>query len=604
MLIQSAAPLPMTSEHVGEALREFVAFAKRHGKTNSHSEFSVSIYESGTKLSEALAKAIPPETNEFYFGMMRAGEPMSAGEFLKAAAKKPKKTSCMVKIRASELTDPLGVLDALSHLISPTGRGVMLMVHLRRWNFIGGKDSPETSLTFSRYAIGSRRVSAAMNISFHALNLKEPVVAQTVSEVAKATGLKFCKPVSSMPSEYDVPGIPDGPAADERLQPPPADQQLVILQTFDEVLGRAADDIAARNEDLRDVPLLLSRFAGFDKRMKDVLAGKKENINLNSRLKKFVTENFPGYALTQTDVEQLWFRKSLAPTLDAMLMFDKFHQMGMGKTFSIVYGIDLPNTKFGGIYAGLGGAQRNIFSLFHEGWETQVWSYSTSDELEVALASCRDVLRRVLPALEGQSLALLAPPPSRPPAGFEVRPPLSAREAYEQILPFVRKWAADAVLQTLAPDALPHLAMRLGGTEPPLDQNGRLRPNGAWALKFLSKTLDRYIYVRVPQAGRIGWDFYSVSQNALPKYDTVIDSNDAWLDSTAIAKKAFDEVLKHADGFIVQSIDLTLHDPRRYTGNVVWEARCLARGKSQSHLRHITVQIDRHSGEVIGHTVR
>ena len=137
--------------------------------------------------------------------------------------------------------------------------------------------------------------------------------------------------------------------------------ELIVRQCFDEALGRASYVIGAQAEDLERVPLLFSQHDGFNKRMQDVLAGKKAAISLPTTLKRFMHERFPSYRFETDPLGQITFRRSLAPTLDLLLIVDRVHQWGLGKSFSLDLAADYPGTRLAGQAHELGGQRKNLF---------------------------------------------------------------------------------------------------------------------------------------------------------------------------------------------------------------------------------------------------
>jgi hypothetical protein len=369
---------------------------------------------------------------------------------------------------------------------------------------------------------------------------------------------------------------PSSVKLDQSLEAATREARLILLRVFDEVMARTSDQIHARTADVAEIPLLFGRSGGFEKRMADVQAGKKETVNLPSHLKRFMKEHFPEYRFDTSDPEWIWFRKGVRPTLDLLLRFDKVHQWGLGKTFTLDFGVDFPGTPFRRML-------KNIFWMFHESWEQKVWAYTTSNELETALRGCGDLLRRVLPVLEKHCCDLLQPQPVTLPPDIEQLGALSAREAYNIVQPMARKWAEDAEMESIG--------------AAPITEGGRLRPEADWKVKFVSKRLDRYCWYVVPYTGRVWWDFHPVMQNAIPKYSSVFNSGD-WIDSTAVAPRAFQVIEKQLGALHIGSVSLALCDPSRYSGNFVWRAVCT--GESSSKRRDITVYLNCQTGAVLG----
>jgi len=166
-----------------------------------------------------------------------------------------------------------------------------------------------------------------------------------------------------------------------------------------------------------------------------------------------------------------------------------------------------------------------------------------------------------------------------------------------------RAWAADAELESVGSSNLMTIRDGTGLASSSISEDGRLRRQGSWGLKFLSKLLDRYCYYVVPHTGRVWWNFYPVLQSAIPKYSSVIEA-DNWVDSTSVAPRAFQAAAQQSGNFRVNEISLTLRDPQRYSGKYVWEGFCIAYGASPSERRDITVQFDARTGEVAGSVAR
>jgi hypothetical protein len=338
---------------------------------------------------------------------------MTGEEFLAAIAKsKPKKTYLQLYLKdATQFEAALGMLEKQATALTASGRGVMLFAHLTGWQIRDGDSGLRVDVTFSRFQKSGEQLNITVSVRFVAPSLRDPSVKTKLEQAGKILGLALGKPMSSMATEEGP------PVSDPQLQPPTAEARMVVLATFYETLVRAARQVGTRAEDLRQIPLLFGKSAGFDKRMTDVQAGRKDTVNFPSRLKRFMSDRFPLYVFDNADPEQLWFRKSMGPTLDLLLMVDKVHQWGLGKTFTIEVAADFPNTAFGGAYAGWGGTRTNLFWMFHQGWEPQVWAYTTSQELDTALEGCGRILDRILPGLEEHAKRLLTPVPTELPPG-------------------------------------------------------------------------------------------------------------------------------------------------------------------------------------------
>ncbi len=375
-----------------------------------------------------------------------------------------------------------------------------------------------------------------------------------------------------------------------------------MRQAFDEALARASDMIGAQPDDLDRVPLLFSQHGGFNKRMQDVMAGKKASINLPAMLERFMRERFPSYRFETDHLGQMTFRRSLAPKLDLLLVVDRVHQWGLGKSFSLEIAAEYPGRGIARSASPLGGPRKNLFWLFHRGFEKRVWSYTTRAELVEALEGYAVLLERVLPVVEEQCRRLLVPLPKALPAGIAVQGALSAREGFAIARGLAEEWARDAELQGIGSSYLHSIDTARGVPIASLAHDGSLHATGAWKVTFLSKQLDTLCQYVVPHTGRVWWGTYSVLQGVIPKYSASVAADD-WLDSTAVAPRALQAARSDLHGAAAEIV-LALRDPTRYTGAFVWEATCMTYAGKKARRRDVVVQLDRHTGEAVASTVR
>lgn len=298
MLIHAAAILPLNSDSLVESLREFALFSLEHLSPGPDSEVSIALSESGAKSNRVLAGKLPPETKGFQLELLSRAPALTASQFLEATVSaKFDKTSSQVSATISVLPDPFALIDALAEVLPPTGRGTMLFLNFVGWRLRGDTSATTVDGRFSRYIHGAHSVSAGLTLHIQALSLKDPSVAVTVAQAAERTGLQFGKVSAGFSSKAKPSAIPRAAeqAVDPRLQPPSPENQLNILFSFDEAMARASDQVHAHFDDLKDIPLLWTEWNAFQKRLGDVMKGKKENLNLPSHLKRFMRERFPGF---------------------------------------------------------------------------------------------------------------------------------------------------------------------------------------------------------------------------------------------------------------------------------------------------------------------
>jgi hypothetical protein len=603
MLIQAFAPLPINKDSLTDSLRTFAEFVRRRLSSREQSQIGFVLFETGARATSVLASKLPADTVGFAADVMTASPNLTAAQFLESlAAKKPKKSNASFRTTAAHIPNLPELLEEFAKLLPENGRGVTLSVHLFAWKISDSNLDAEIDAAFSRHSLGGAKMASVIHIRFHAPSLKDPSVRETIAAASEKLSLTFRNPRAEFAGVANpTPAPPPSQKSTPASPPLPSrEQQYVILQSFYEALAQASDETAARNEDLAAIPLLFDKSEGFRKRMDDVTAGKKESINFPQRLKHSMQTHFADYKPDAADPEQIWFRKSIADTFDALLCFDKVHQWGIGKTFTIRFAVDFPGTPFAGIHYALGGASENIFWLFHEAWARKVWAYTTSDELDTALAACITLLQRLLPALEQQSLRLLHPLPEVLPSEIPQNGPLSAREAYEKILPLVRAWAPDAALEVISSDSIFNLPALHSS---PITTDGRITPHGQWRFKFASKQLDQLCVYSIHHTGRIWWHFFSVQQGATAKHSAALESDD-WLDSTAIAPNLFSALQQKFSDPATPYFSLSLLDPHRYTGNFVWQAQGTNLDAERVQRKQFIIDADYRTGQILNTTER
>ena len=123
---------------------------------------------------------------------------MTAARFRQTVAvDKPKKTRSSINVKASVVPDLSGLLNAIAETLPPSGRGIMIMVHLRGWSIAEETDDILVDATVSRFRHGARDISAGVGLRFQALSLKDPAVKETIARASARMKLKFAEPLAS-----------------------------------------------------------------------------------------------------------------------------------------------------------------------------------------------------------------------------------------------------------------------------------------------------------------------------------------------------------------------------------------------------------------------
>ncbi len=588
MLIQAQAKLAIAPASLSETLRTLAEFIERQLVPGPDAELAVALMQTGSRGNALLASRLAPETQEFSLGLAPTGQGLTAREFREAIAqKKPKHTSSEVRVRGLAHADSVRLIRELANALPPSGRGVMLVGHFSDWRLADGDTRVAVDVHFGR-PHRPPVCTAVIGVRFEAPGGKDPIVADTLTELSRRLDVQFDARVSVRPPKPEATGRTAQDVASHAAGAAAAATGLVVVQSVYETLARATDIIGARAEDLERVPFLFGGSGAFNKRLTDVQAGKKEVVNLGSALKQFMKGRFPAYRPDTSGTEQTSFRRSLGPTLDLIVGFDRVHQWGLGKSFRTDLRVDFPGTPFFGVL-GLTGV--SLFWLFHYGPQTHAWAYTTRGELAEALDGCGALLGRMLPAIEEQCRSLLVPPPTVLLPGTPRYGPLSARDALAIAWPMAQAWAPDVELQRITSGyPAPVRSRRLV-----LTPNGRLADGGGWTIVVLSKARDMLCHYAVPHAGRIWWTLYPVVQQTSPKYSASVAVDD-WSDSPRIAPLALAAAQEQIGAPHDLDLMLTLDDPSRYQGHFVWTAWCTARDGAVSGIRPIAVRLDRHTG--------
>lgn len=181
MLIHAAASIPVKDKSRVVALRKFTEFVRRNPCARSDSDVCVTIFEPGARSNLALALALPDDRKEFFLTRLPGGTPLAAGQFRQTVtASKPKNTRSSINVKASLVPDLSGLLNAMAETLPPSGRGIMVMVHVRDWSIAGETDDVLVDATFSRFRHGARDISTGVGLRFQTLSLKDPAVKQTI----------------------------------------------------------------------------------------------------------------------------------------------------------------------------------------------------------------------------------------------------------------------------------------------------------------------------------------------------------------------------------------------------------------------------------------
>jgi hypothetical protein len=161
MQVHASADLPLCARGLGEALREFAAFAQSRLQPIDGSSLRIALAESGFRLAEAAARVLPAEVRSFGIGLgpMPGRELLTGPAFLeRVAGNRPKRT--YMQLATEDDVQRAIAWEALSRMAAApaSGRGVTLFVHLVGWRVREDAGSLRAEATFFRFQRGGRKM--------------------------------------------------------------------------------------------------------------------------------------------------------------------------------------------------------------------------------------------------------------------------------------------------------------------------------------------------------------------------------------------------------------------------------------------------------------
>jgi hypothetical protein len=408
MDLVAEAKLPIAFDNLREALEQFIAFVRKHCVSKGEPVIHIFVHETACKSTRLLAEAFPPDYLAFGTDpVLDRRKLLNKSDFLsRMDASHLKDCAC-----DATLTDflnheqALTLLEKITATLSPSGRGIMLQVHVSRAKLSGVSETVRADLAFSKWRSGARRKEATIRAACPAQNRSDREAKQTLSSVAERLGLNFKKPSFQPPLGLGS-------------EKPAADSLFVALKAFQAAFDLAIQDVQEKRITLESIPLLLPRVDGARKRMEDAHRSINEQIDAVPALKRLIRERLPEYEFEASDEEFILFAKTLTSSLEGILALERFHHQGLGKSFTAHYGVRFPRNPELQPSLVAQAFRDSIFTLFHTNMEHPAWTYSTGKELEQVLAGCGDLLSTVLPLLEKRTVEMLSPLPAKLPVSL------------------------------------------------------------------------------------------------------------------------------------------------------------------------------------------
>jgi hypothetical protein len=582
--------LPIRFDDLGEALAQFIAFIREQCVSEEASTIHIFLHETACKSTRLLAEVFPPDYKAFGTDpVLDRRKLLSKSDFL-SRVDAARASDCACDATLTDflaLERALALVAKLAATLPPSGRGIMLQVHVRRMKLLGAPETVRADLTFSRWRSGSRRKETSIRVSCPAQDKSDREARETLRNIAARQGLNFNKPF---------------------LQPPlglggerPATETLWVAQkAFQAAFDLALLDIEGKRITLDSAPLLFPRFEASRKRMDDMQRGISEQIDVVPALKRLIRERQADYEFEASDAECIIFGKRLTASLDGVLTFERFHHHGLGKSFTAHYGVRFPRNPELQSSPVAQVFHDSVFTLFHRNWEQPAWTYSTAKDLQQALAGCGDLLASVLPLLEKRLVEMLSPLPAKLPPSLPSLGTLTAKEAYAQALSVARGWAGDVELVSVGCLKSPGLSIDTAVLRdilgPAMSHDGRLQPHGWWSLSFTSRQRGARLFVAVPHTGAIRWSAFG---HLAKEWPAAFSSAD-WLDSKAIAAAANSEIQPHLNGNEYRLVECLYRlgaNPPKFA-SVIWEITALLQGSGRYESRQVRMEFDPWTGKL------
>lgn len=278
---------------------------------------------------------------------------------------------------------------------------------------------------------------------------------------------------------------------------------LEIERFANEIVGALAAENRSRGLLRIDFPRLTND--GFSSRMKAITSGRgKGAVSFPSSLKKFVAQHFSDFVFHDSRVDYHRFKKKLSADFSLILMFERIHHHGLGKSYTVHVGFEhggneeIPRWR---IYS--------LFEFFDRG--RLEWTYALHDDLEACLRESATLLHFVLPEFEAAWHTFLATGESKVLA-MPLQSSLSFHEAakiayraFRAACPQYTRINA-AWLDSVRTHSLHRSPSVEKSTSTP--PSGRLAPSQLWRIRFADMQTNRCLIVGVPYCGKLTFALY------------------------------------------------------------------------------------------------
>lgn len=327
---------------------------------------------------------------------------------------------------------------------------------------------------------------------------------------------------------------------------------LIAEACFQQALEDTRLALRLKNISWRDLTTVSEYSDALELRLANYEDDNPVRVSLQSTAKTIVQAGLPGFAEFK-DVEGLSFHRPVASGLHLLARFHKVHGMGIGKMFELEIGISLGEPDHHMFSPGK--FVVNAFRVFGDEFTRPTWSYRTHQEMELCVREGVQLLRRILPSMEGCLQGYFTGAEAdRLPEKIETGRDWSARQAWQAALAHTGKNEAEVELRFM--NSVSRLLNLTGQAqkEIPILARGRLGRMGSWRLVgVLRGNAEQELIADVPYEGpiRSGWHLI---RSRSPEIEN-------WIDSTEAAEKMSAQL---GDGFDPATLTLQGYAPAHW----------------------------------------
>lgn len=418
----------------------------------------------------------------------------------------------------------LGIAEELTSLGKAEIKSLHFLLSAQnfRWKGSNKETSARVLLVDGKSFQRKKRFELSAHLVFQAETAEQPFIPEMLAAIAKATGIQFQLRASSMSFEPSEPG---------RVTP---EELFVTMLTWTELFEEIGEKVRGEVS-IANIPHLMTSYQSIDFQFDPAKRGKSIRVNFARIARAWLKKEFPEYARVQHVGDGELLQKRIADGVLTILGVDK-RPRAFSKEFEIVLGVGLTSPRFAPAEDRPFQLTEGLFRLFGIGPLAMKWTYHTEADLREALDGAAILLKKVLPLFESDA-ARMQDAHKRKPDEFAGPREISAKQAYDIAAPVAREWSSDAKL-TRVNSGPAVVAQYLPLNLPVLNEKSCLATNGAWSLRFYSRSKEESLFTVVPSRGRVTqMRMHSPHGRQWPS-DTDHILKEGWIDSSEALRQA------------------------------------------------------------------